>query len=275
MAEAARATARTRKTGPTQLNALAEGPRAACELIRANLAWGALLRNARPGDGHPVLVLPGFMGGDGSTLLLRRFLTRLGYVALPWLQGTNTGRPELLDGATRRLFRAHQSMGSQISLVGQSLGGVYAREIARSFPMAVRCVVTLGSPFGASSEESTNSAVARLFETVSGMSVEEMRAQVPQVDPRTPLGLPSTAIYSRLDGVVDWQSCLEQETPLTENIEVVGSHSGMAMNADVLHVVADRLLQDPQRWQKFNRKAGLRSWTYPPAATPQAFPQTA
>ncbi|MGI9323624.1 MAG: esterase/lipase family protein [Pseudomonadales bacterium] len=238
------------------------------EAARLSIAWPLLLQLAKPGDGHPVMVLPGFMGGDSSTLMLRRFLTRLGYVTLPWLQGTNSGRPEQLEAATLRFFRAHSSMGSQISLVGQSLGGIYAREIARSFPHAVRCVITLGSPFGANGNDAANPAVARLFEAVSGLSVEDMRAQSPKIDPRTPLGLPSTAIYSKSDGVVAWHSCLEQESALSENVEVVGSHSGMAMNADVLHVVADRLLQRSDNWQKFDRGCSARQWTYPKAATP-------
>ncbi len=255
-------------TGPSQFHAFSDLPRAMLEAVRLNLSWPLLLQFAKPGDGHPVMVLPGFMGGDSSTLFLRRFLTRLGYVVLPWLQGTNSGRPEQLEAATLRFFRAHHSMDARISLVGQSLGGVYAREIARSFPQAVRCVITLGSPFGANGGDAANPAVARLFEAVSGLSVEDMRAQSPKIDPRTPLGLPSTAVYSKSDGVVAWHSCLEQETSLSENVEVIGSHSGMAMNADVLHVVADRLRQPSDNWQKFDRDCVARQWTYPEAVAP-------
>ncbi len=238
------------------------------EMVRLNLVWPLLLSGARSGDGHPVMVLPGFMGGDSSTLMLRRFLVKLGYVSLPWLQGTNTGKPAQLEAATLRFFRAYNSMDTKISLIGQSLGGVYAREIARLFPQAVRCVITLGSPFGTSGEESANPTVARLFEAVSGLSVSDMRARSPSIDPRTPLGLPSTAIYSKSDGVVAWQTCLEQETALSENVEIFGSHSGMAANPDVLHVVADRLAQPAGQWRKFDRGCGVRALRYPKAEAP-------
>ncbi len=238
------------------------------EVSRLGFSWPTLLRHAARGDGHPVMVLPGFLGGDDSTLILRRFLTRLGYVSLPWLHGRNTGNPHLLEGAVRRFYRAHQSSGEKISLVGQSLGGIYAREIARRFPQAVRCVITLGSPYAGQDDAQTASPmVTRLFESLSGHTAEEMRRRMfDHADPRAPMGLPSTSIYSRTDGVAYWQACVDRESALSENVEVRASHTGMAVNPDVLHVIADRLAQDPDDWRPFDRAAGCRAWFYPEPA---------
>lgn len=255
--------------GPALIDAISEYPRVLIETALLGMSWSALRADAPRGDGHPVIVLPGFMGGDESTLLLRRFLTTLGYKALPWLQGNNLGRPELLEGAMRRFYRAWQAYGTPISLVGQSLGGVFSREIARQFPEATRCVITLGSPFAATEHGNTSPFVARLFEEMSGLSVEEMRALSGKLDPLTPLSVPSTAIYSKRDGVVAWDTCIERDSHLAESIEVQGSHSGMAVSPDVLHVVADRLAEHPSTWRKFDRNRGLRSFIYPaPTSAP-------
>ena len=253
----------SKRSGPGALLFASEVPRVVCEISRLSWSWGLLVASARRGDGHPVMVLPGFMAGDESTFLLRRFLTRIGYVSLPWLQGRNIGAPTLLEGAMRRFYRAHHAYGEKISLVGQSLGGVFAREIAREFPDAVRQVITLGSPFGVNDEAETNAIVAKLFENMSGLSVEEMRARMEQIDPREGLEVPSTAIYSKTDGVVSWQACVEETSAIAENVEVTGSHSGMAMNPDVLHVLADRLSQDVANWQPFDRATGVRGLIYP------------
>lgn len=250
-----------RSAGPRLVDSLTELPRVMLELSRLSLAWPLLLSSTKAGDGHPVMVLPGFTAGDESTLALRRFLTRLDYKALPWLQGPNTGEPRLIDGIMRRFYRMHQAMGVKISLVGQSLGGVYAREIAREFPDRVRCVITLGSPFAATGG-STSPMVEKLFEQMSGLTVDEMRAKMP-VGNQDPLDMPCTSIYSKEDGVVSWRACIEAESSLSENIRVMGSHTGMAMNPDVLKVVADRLGQPEGRWQKFDRSRGCRPWVYP------------
>ncbi len=213
-----------------------------------------------------MLVLPGFLGGDESTFVLRRFLTRLGYEALPWLRGRNTGRPKLLDETVRRLLRAHHAGGAKVSIVGQSLGGIFARQIARRHPDAVRCVITLGSPFAAEDEDAAVPLVRNLFTMVAGRSAETMREQmVANDDPEVPLEVSSTAIYSKSDGVAAWRACLQRNSDRAENIEVRASHSGMAVNPDVLFAIADRLAQDPEDWHRFDRTQGLRPWIYPTA----------
>jgi pimeloyl-ACP methyl ester carboxylesterase len=252
-----------RANGPQMVNSLLEIPRVMLEATRLGVSWPTLISSAPKGEPHPVMVLPGFSAGDESTLPLRNFITRLRYKALPWLQGVNTGNPAKLESVMRRFFRMHQVYGTKISLVGQSLGGVFAREIAREFPDAVRCVITLGSPYAAQNGEATNPAIKRLFEEMSGLTVEEMRAMVPSAESQTPLPLPTTSVYSKEDGVVGWQACVEPENELSESVRVLGSHTGMAMNPDVLHLIADRLAQNPASWSKFDRRRGCRQFAYP------------
>ena len=248
---------------PSVFDAVTELPRTVFEAINLSTQWLPLLSEAPRGDRHPVMVLPGFMAGDDSTLLLRRFLTRLGYKALPWLQGVNTGNPIQLEAAIVRFYRVQHGMGTPLSLVGQSLGGVYSREIAKRFPDLVRCVITLGSPYAATNSGSTNPLVERLFERMSGVTVEEMRAQMPQDRDTGPLPMPTTSVYSKADGVVGWRTCIEEEGPNRENIRVRGSHVGMSMNPDVLRIVADRLAQDPNDWRPFDTTSSCRRLIYP------------
>jgi pimeloyl-ACP methyl ester carboxylesterase len=251
------------RSGPRTIHSITELPRVLVEMSRLALSWPALLAAAPRGDGHPVMVLPGFTAGDDSMLMLRRLLTQLDYKALPWLQGTNVGHPRLLEGAMRRFYRLHHAFDTKISLVGQSLGGVFAREIAREFPDAVRCVITLGSPFAGGDDSPTNPMMEKLFERMSGLTIDELRAQRPMVMNTDPLPMPTTALYSKEDGVVAWSACVEEEDDHSENIRVIGSHSGMAMNPDVVRVVADRLAQDPNNWQKFDYSRGCNRWIYP------------
>ncbi len=255
--------AEQRSGAPSPLLSIAELPRTLCEAAGFGQFW-PMLAQAPRGDGHPVLVLPGFTASDASTLPLRRFLDRLGYETLPWLAGTNTGSLEVQSRIVLRFYRLVRTYRVPLTLIGQSLGGIFAREIARRFPDHVRSVVTLGSPFRVTDGQGTNPVVRRLFERLSGLTVREMRSRVRGGrDLGAALPVPSTAIYSRTDGVVSWQSCLERDAPLAENVEIVGSHSGMAVNPAAIHVIADRLAQPAEAWRRFDRTTGLRPLVYP------------
>ena len=251
------------RRGPSLFDAVTEMPRTLAELASLPFLWDALVQRAPRAQPHPVLVLPGFLGDDASTMVLRRLLTRLRYKAYPWLQGRNSGNPEQLESVMRMFYRMHHSLGCPIALVGQSLGGVYAREIAKAFPEAVRCVITLGSPYGASGDDVSNPVVQRLFREMSGMSVQELRARIPASRVHEPLAVPATSIYSLSDGVVLWRACIEPETERSENIRVLGSHAGMAVNPDVLWLVANRLAQEPERWQRFEPSNWVERCRYP------------
>ncbi|MCE9650804.1 MAG: alpha/beta hydrolase [Parvibaculum sp.] len=203
-----------------------------------------ILLNAPRGDGHAVLVLPGMLASDGSTFVLRRYLQALGYQVHPWKLGRNWGpSTEIRQGIRDRFKELSNRYQHRISIVGWSLGGIYARELAREYPALVRQVITLGSPFGAGYR-------------VEGEPDPKLAARLRPAPP-----VPCTAIYSKSDGVVPWEACLEQEGPQTDNIEVQSSHIGMGINALVLWAVADRLSQAEGRWRHFDR-TGLHGYFF-------------
>lgn len=209
-----------------------------------------LLKRLPAGDGHPVMLIPGFMASDSSMLVLARYLRHLGYQPLGWELGRNTGHPKTLHSDLPNRFEAVvRDAEVPVTLIGQSLGGVYSREIARKYPDHVRQVITLGSPFAMSETHGSNGLVRRLFEQQSGVSVEQMQEHL--ADDRSP-PVPLTAIYSKGDGVVHWRGCMEKdEDAITQNIRVPGSHCGMGFNPVIYSIVADRLSQGLGQWAKY------------------------
>lgn len=258
---------------PTDTNPPAPGWRQMALEARAGLEYGASLAAALPllalcprGDGHPVLVFPGLGASDLSTQALRRFLAALGYAVQGWGQGRNLGpRDAALASSLAHIHSLQQQANRPVSLIGQSLGGIYARELAKQAPGAVRCVITLGTPFTGGAR-STNAW--RLFEAINGRGHLDpaARATLRQAPP-----VPTTSVYSRSDGVVAWQCCLQDAGPLAENIAVEASHTGMAVNPSVLLAVADRLAQPVGQWQPFQR-AGWRRFAFPAPAAVSATP---
>jgi len=208
-----------------------------------------LLGRAPEGDGHPVLVMPGWLAGDASTRALRWFLRRRGYHAHAWRLGRNGGpTPELIAGMSERLHSLHARHGRKVSMIGWSLGGIYARELARRFPEMVRQVITLASPF----RDTTATAVSRLYR--SGL-IRPPRTPDPDVEVqrrlRTPLAVPSSSLYSRTDGIVAWQSCIDEPGPTRENIAIRASHCGIGHHPAALRVIADRLAQPEGEWRPY------------------------
>jgi pimeloyl-ACP methyl ester carboxylesterase len=226
-----------------------------------------LLRQAPRGDGHPVLVLPGLMAGDASTVPLRGWLRRLGYPVYGWELGRNRGPTrEVVDGLPALVDRLAARHGTAVSLVGWSLGGIYARRLALRDPARVRQVVTLGSPFGIVGRQHTEPGLgARTYRRFA-----DLHSAVPIYDgtaaTHEPLPVPSTSVYSRADGVVDWRACLQRTGPASENIAVRTSHLGMGHDPAVLWVIADRLAQPADDWRPFAppRRFGLAALFPPP-----------
>lgn len=238
------------KLKPPGMLLLALEGRAPWELGTAFLAT-PLLKNFPVGDGHPVMVLPGLMAGDLLTFFLRKFLKDRGYTAYAWEQGVNLGpRDGLLDTCIVRVRELSEKHGRKVSLIGWSLGGIYAREIAKALPDDVRCVLTLGSPF---TGHPTATNAWRLYQAVSGKTAID-DVQIAEIKKTPPV--PTTSIFSRTDGIVSWQCCVERETGQSENIEVHGSHTGMVANPTVLYAIADRLAQPEGQWQRFDRNGG-------------------
>jgi hypothetical protein len=217
-----------------------------------------LLSLAPRGDGHPVLVLPGLMASDVSTRPLRSFLRNKGYVTSGWRRGRNLGlrhgvQEEMVD-LVHELSDTHQR---KISLIGWSLGGLYARQLAKMMPDRVRSVITLGSPF-AGHPKATNAW--RVYEMASGRRAEEDHRFGGALSEPPPV--PTTAIFSRTDGICAWQGCMEKSSPIAESIEVESSHCGMGHHPAVVFAVADRLAQAEGQWKPFDR-SGWRSMVYP------------
>ncbi len=262
-----------RPKGPSALNSATELPRVLMEMTSLAYLWPLLGAQDR-GDGHPVMVLPGFMAGDESTAILRRYLRRLGYQPVPWGLGQNTGRIDLLESLIGSFGTVAGKYDQRMTLIGQSLGGVYARELSRQHAGSVRQVITLGSPFSSHSPQSTNALVSRLFQYMSGMTQDQMRDQMLNFAAEAP-PVPSTAIYSKADGVVHWSTCLEYKGEFTENIEVLGSHTGMALNPMVFHVISDRLKQPEGAWKPFRRDRGIRGLVFPEPERTLSSPATA
>ena len=217
---------------PSLLLTLSEGPRVAASI--GALALGAPWLAAAPrGDGHPVLVLPGLMASDASTAALRRFLKTLGYKAYKWHLGRNVGptaavRAELPVALARIAARN----GAKVSVIGWSLGGIYARDLAHRHPQHVRQVITLASPYRL--QNPAQSRAGNAFKRYSHLHVWEgdtdrMTGMSPQ-----PLSVPSTSIYSRTDGIVAWQHCIEPPGIQTENIRVRTSHLGVGFDPPAL-----------------------------------------
>ena len=237
---------------PPLVYALSEPGRFLIEINRLLLAH-PLLRRAGKGDGHPVMVLPGFLGADGSTAALRHYIAGWGYDTHGWGQGRNLGLratdPEFENRLATRVGEMVRRSGRRVSLVGWSLGGLLARELARACPEHVRQVITLGSPIGGNPKATT---IWRVYEmaTQTDLDSEELRQRIEAMS-EPPPGVPCTAIYSRSDGIVGHSIAQERESPLTQNIRVVASHIGLGFSAVVLYAIADRLAQPEDDWQPF------------------------
>ena len=206
--------------------------------LQLQSAWR---RELPRGDGHPVLVIPGMGGSDRSTQPMRRVLERLGYDAHGWGQGRNLGMNKRTRENLRSLLPAlHKENGAKVSLIGWSLGGVFVREMARQQPEHVRRVFTLGSPINHRPDATNVDAIFRRLNPRYTPDLEAFRQRC------QPPPVPCTAIYSKSDGIVAWQTSMENPAPNTENVEVSGSHFGLGHNPRVLRIIADRLAQPIQ-----------------------------
>jgi pimeloyl-ACP methyl ester carboxylesterase len=256
------ARAADRPVVPPSMRLLVREPLAVAEFA-AFLAASPLLRLVGRGDRRPVLVVPGFISSDRATTPLRWFLRGQGYWVHGWELGWNIGpRQRIVDGIATRLAAVHERHHRPVTVIGWSLGGIYAREIARANPAAVRQVITMGTPFRFGPHDRGN--LSGLFGRLNRSTALYPGWEVPE-DERPPLEVPVTAIYSRSDGIVRWHACVQSAGPQRENIEVLGSHSGLGYNPAALFAIADRLAQPDGSWKPFR----------PPPGTGVFFPRPA
>ena len=243
---------------PSLVHMFAEG-RSILELGVTSIFMPFLLR-APKGDDHPVMVLPGFLASDISTKPIRAFLKLKGYQTYGWGLGRNLGTEIvggeniISDALINRVIELSLKHGEKVSLVGWSLGGILAREVARLLPDYVRQVITLGSPFNG--PDGSAPIASKLFEMING-DIVNSNPQV-MLNMLTPPPVPTSAIYSRTDGVAHWQACMNRRIDISEqaeNIEVRGSHLGLGHNHQVIWIVANRLAQMEGLWKPYAQKA--------------------
>jgi pimeloyl-ACP methyl ester carboxylesterase len=209
------------------------------EFPRLMLRAVDLARQPR-GTGEPVIILPGYGAGDGSTAILKAYLRMLGYHVRGWRLGRNTGNVgELLPRVLKRLISFSRRTGQSVNLIGWSLGGYLAREVARERPDLVRHVITLGTPVIGGPKYTV---VARAYRR-RGLDIEALAAEV---DLRNQILLQTrvTAIYSRNDAVVAWEACIDRATVNIEHFEVASTHLGFGFSPEVYKIIAQRLAED-------------------------------
>jgi pimeloyl-ACP methyl ester carboxylesterase len=227
--------------------------------LGATLAAWPLLKQAPEGDGHAVIVFPGLGAGDLTTAPMRNYLETQGYETYGWDLGRNLGpREGVLEKGLERVEEIYKDTKRKVSLIGWSLGGIYAREFAKAMPKMVRSVITLGTPF-AGDPRATNAYWFYRWATGHQAHHADVLSQI-----KVPPPVPTTSIYSRTDGVVNWKLSHQAETAKTENIEVIASHVGLGLNPAALYAIADRLSQPEQpsgQWEKFDR-SGWRQYFF-------------
>jgi predicted esterase YcpF (UPF0227 family) len=210
---------------------------AMCDYVAGHTHWRDL---SLQGDGHPILIFPGLALDGSSTADLRVRLKQLGYAVYDWRQGYNYGPgidfDQWLSILSKQLVEIQAHHQCSVSLIGCSLGGTYARELARLHPCLVRQVITLATPF----VRPDLIAAEKIFGKLTGTHFlidETLLLRLSEAPP-----VPCSSIYSQTDGIINWQSCLGKEAPGYRNIEVKGvSHLGMPHHPEVLKAVVSLL----------------------------------
>jgi len=221
---------------------------------------------------HPIITLPGFTATESSMLILNRFLNRNGYIAQSWGLGKNHGPQgqsyeahveQLTERLRHKIISLADRHGHGVSLVGQSLGGVDAREIGRRLEPYIDRVITLGAPTFDTKDMTPHNAILVHMGMRHGKSMEnqfggDVAEHWGAADPE----IPCVAIYSPIDAAVNQSSTkipdnivsLSRAPAIRENLRIFCSHGGMALNPFVLLAIADRLTADVKNWLAFDYK---------------------
>lgn len=258
---------------PSALDSLLES-RAVIEMALLPSALPLLFKAPR-GDGHPVLLLPGFGADEKSLIALKAFLKSKNYDVHTWGLGRNLGfRSKHASALPQKIRYLHHATGRKVSLVGWSLGGVFALYGAEKAFECVRSIITLGSPVSVDASGSQSppgvKALYRLVSHRHGSAAHVMQPRAKMLREKRRLPLPTSCLYSLSDGVVPPQEAtIDGDPAWHENIPVPGSHVGLGFNGIVLAIVADRLAQNEGRFAPF-QPAGLLGclWRMAPGATP-------
>lgn len=208
--------------------------------------------NLEEGNNIPSLMIPGFSSSNSSTFFLRKVLNQQNHNLIKWCIPRNDGfSDETIEKSIDQVKELSDKFGAPINILGQSLGGCFARIIANTIPEYINFVVTLGTPITG-------------LELVNPNSINQYNISVGMVDaaishhdeyydrffPNPPV--PSSSLYSKTDGIVNWRHSVIKETNIAENIEINASHFGMIFNLKTLKIVANRLAQDKKSWEKWS-----------------------
>lgn len=236
---------------PDIIHSLLE-PRAIIEVAALSVYW-QFSKPSDIGDSRPVMVIPGFMTSDSATFLLRRFLDRQGFETIGWQQGRNLGlHKDILDTLIDTVERSYTQYGRKIALIGWSLGGIYARALAHRIPDKIEKVITLGTPFGLDTQMdpddiAVSDNVMRLYRKLNPTQEQDPLTQG-QAFWKAPPPVPSTAIYSKSDGIAHWFYCQDEiQGEYNQNIAIAAaSHMGLTHNPLVFPLLVD-LLGKPRK----------------------------
>jgi pimeloyl-ACP methyl ester carboxylesterase len=222
---------------PTWRRTLSEA-RWVAELARYLAYSGkAVAADSPPGDRRPILVIPGFLCSDLSTWPLRRFLRRIGYRSFSWKQGVNWGpRAGVRVRLLRRLQELRARCGEPVTIIGWSLGGIYARELACVRPDLVREVITLGSPVQGRPEMTAVWGMFRWLNRRHLTPWEMASFEFPH-----PADTPCLSIFTEQDGIVPWQLCVPQRGRAGKHLSVPGTHVGLVANTEVMRILGSHL----------------------------------
>lgn len=210
------------------------------------------------GQGQPVIVFPVLGGGPDSTAPLRKVLDEAGFVSYDWGMGVDTGPRERnlnrwLRQLEEKVIDVAEAEQTSVSLLGWSLGGIYARELGKRASPLVRQVITLGTPFNTAVQTQQRCGLFKVLEDGYGSMALNIRHRLRQCPP-----VPFTSIYSKSDGVVPWELCVEKVTPESENIEVDGAtHRNLPAHPKALEAITHRLAQAEGEWRQFDPDAGI------------------
>lgn len=232
---------------------MTEGPRLGAQLMDTVSKYKHY-ESIQSGENTPTLIIPGFGTTNASTYFLRRVLNQRQHFAMKWCENRNTGfSSQVMEKTIVQVKTIADVTGKKVNLLGQSLGGCYARTVANAIPEYVGVVVTMGSPIN--SIELVHDNSIKKYDSIAG----EVGAAVLQYEefyktfnPNPPV--PTTSLYSKSDGVVHWTNSIIEETDLAECIEIDSSHFGMGFNLETAHIIANRLAQTPDTWHKWPNK---------------------
>lgn len=228
----------TAPSGPPARSRLAGEIGAILEPARLALNAPRLAKGPR-GNGRRAVLIPGWRAPEASMVPIGGYLRRLGHRPAPWGLGTNDADvEETRDRMVDRVPELVERNGGPINLVGWSLGGVIAREIARTLPESIHRVITYGTPVLGGPTHTVGAANAGAAECARITALQE------HLDATDPISVPITALFTRHDGAVDWRACIDRSSLDVTMLEVRSTHVGLGIDPDVWVAVAEALAED-------------------------------